>query len=312
MCVDEARDSSEQLSLYIKDIQKSKHYRGSLNFGKGISCIKRGRFFSLFKSMYAALFCGWIDEDTRRESWKKYLDLRSKEVIPELDESSSITLYSCVLGGYDDLKPPLRVAGSNNVRSVLFTDDLSVDVPGWEVKTIPAECAELGPRLANRYVKLHPHEFFDTDFSLYVDGSIWLTENPRAFCASASSSKAGFAAFAHGLRDNIEDESKVCFLLGKGDRDGIKRQVDHANQLGLMEMPALFEAGILATDLSNPIAADLYQQWWNELVEYGSQRDQLCLPCALKQCGLWVDDIGILGSDMSSDARVVKREHLLL
>ena len=303
----------QEFGSHMRELRDSEACRQKVVLRKLLMLLREGRMSELARKVHNRLFAGWTNLDTRRAEWVNYLSERALSEPESIEDGFSITVYECICGGYDRVIPAPAFALDQNVSYVLYTDrsDRASADSGWEVRLIPDSLRNLEGRAANRYLKMHPFEFFSSDFSLYLDGNLWLLEDPRKICAFAARSNAGLALFSHGLRDCVQEEARACIALGRGDRRGIEAQVDHARKLGLMEAPGLFEAGLLASDLRNANTRPLYEMWWEEFCEYGSQRDQLALPCALLQCGFTADDIGIVGTDLRGDPRVLLCEHVL-
>ena len=212
---------------------------------------------------------------------------------PDFLESPSV-LYSCITGGYDEPLTPV-LYGQYPVP-VLFTDR-ETDSTGWQVRSIDKDLQEYSNPQINRYIKFHPFEFFtDYEFSVYTDGNIKTYGDIRPLLSIARTAKSGMALHLHSDRDCLYDEAAVCILYGKGDKDGISRQVNRYRQEHFPAHYGLLEANVIITDLRNPFAKEILENWWKEYLESESGRDQLALPYTLWKMGLKTDDIGILGT----------------
>lgn len=301
-----------ELGGYARGLVGSKDYRFGHAFVSATQMIKEGKSRQLFAKVRNKLLHGWTNDDLRSPEWRSYVEgrLSNNSNRAPLDPEATITVYTCVTGGYDSIPPAFPcVLEGERVRFVAFVDDLSVELIGWERASIPDYLRKLSPQGQNRYIKLHPDEFCSSDFSVYVDGNLWLLDDPRWMCEIARDSNIGFAIFAHALRDTIAKEYQACLVLGKGSPEGLKRQYDRACDLGIENAQGLYEAPVLVSDLKNEKQMELYKYWWDEFSQNGFQRDQLALPCALKVCAFSCDDVGLLGSDVRVDPRILRREH---
>ena len=65
----------------------------------------------------------------------------------------------------------------------------------------------------------------------------------------------------------------------------------------------LCEASIIVVDLDNPNSKKLMNDWWNELLNSGSGRDQIALPYVIWKNGMRMDDIGWLGDDLFANPK---------
>ena len=299
------------LGNYARMLGESRAYRLGNSLVSATDLIRAGKLNQLLRKTRQRLFHGWTNNDLRSPEWKSYVADRvaENELQQSSDSRSTITVYTCITGGYDSLMPPFPSDNDQQINYVAFVDDSIDQVNGWQRAPIPDSLRGLSPQETNRYIKLHPQEFCSTDYSIYIDGNLWLLENPRWMCDVARRSRVGFAIFAHGLRDTVAKEYEACLVLGKGVPEGLKKQYDRACALGIEQAIGLYEAPILVSDLKNSEQAHLYDRWWREFSANGFQRDQLALPCALSVCGFTADDIGILGTNVRTDARILRREH---
>ena len=84
-------------------------------------------------------------------------------------------IYTCITGGYDHVEEPLFK--SELITYVLFTDDPNLEAKGWEKRLINKSQFETADfTMINRYIKLHPQEFFLNEYryAIYIDGTLEL------------------------------------------------------------------------------------------------------------------------------------------
>ena len=227
-------------------------------------------------------------------------------------QNRKIVVYTCIIGKYDQLKEPLMAF--DNVTYICFTDDqANIDVgenTKWEICRVPEHIlTTYEGTLANRYVKMHPHELFpDADYSVYVDGNVKIVSFPGAYL-SGTKGKAGIAIFAHGQRNCAYDEAQMCIIRKKGKKEFIERQMQRYHEEGFPINYGLYECTIIATDLSNEDSRQILEAWWQEFMESKSFRDQLSLPYVMWKKGFQYTDIGLLGANIFDDCKITVYSH---
>lgn len=247
--------------------------------------------------------------DMRREEWLRHIDrcLSMSTNRRDTIQNATATVYCCITGGYD--KPPLPPVHSQHTRYKLFTDCIEGEIDGWEIVPIPKKIAGYDARTINRYIKMHPHEIVEDDFSIYVDGNLWLLTDVWEMCSTAQNSRAGVAMFAHGLRDCVYDEAAICKAYKRGNSLGIDRQIKSCMNAGVPKHGGLLEACLIVTDLHSTVSKDLFEKWWSEFISNGGERDQIALPAAVYSAGLTMKDFGILGRNVRADPRIHSITH---
>ncbi|MDN0063294.1 glycosyltransferase domain-containing protein [Collinsella ihumii] len=293
-----------QLSKRCVEIESSRCYKVCNTLKKAAKTLYNHNLNIILNKIYVKLFHPWLNTDVRSKSWKEYVntEIAKQHELQKTTHNEKITVYTCITGNYDTTIPiPFQAP---NTEYVLFTDNIELKCLGWNTVPIPKRLSSMNARDINRYIKMHPHEFFRTPFSVYIDGNVWLLCDPMEFCISAKYSNSHIAMFAHGLRDCVYDEGKACRQLNRGDADGIRQQLSVCNSLQIQPHSGLLEACIIASDISHPDILTFYNIWWNQYIENGSERDQLALPAAIILSGLDVQDFGILGDNARNDPRL--------
>ena len=213
---------------------------------------------------------------------------------------ASVTVYSCVTNGYDLPRAPLYAPAG--LESVLFADGetsrLVQSEDGFAIRRIEDEASLAFSCNPNRYCKMHPAEFFDSDFAIYTDGNIQVICDLSEWCAIARASKTGVAMHAHSLRDCAFDEARVCITSRRGDPVAISKQMKRYEAEGFPRHFGMREATVIVSDLRNPLASGLLEAWWKEYLASGSGRDQLALPYVLWKMGLTINSVACLGPDV--------------
>lgn len=210
----------------------------------------------------------------------------------QIKDDLKVIVYSCVTGKYDQVEDPYYVG--NNTEYYLFTDQQeNIDV--WITKEVNKYHND--NILTNRYYKMHPFDVLtQCDYSIYIDGRVQTVSDVRPLCAIASESPVGIAMHTHSTRDCIYQEAESCLILNKGNKDKIIKQVERYRKEKFPEHFGLYEATIIVVDHHNKTAKRILDEWWNEFIVSGSNRDQIALPYCIWKKGYDFSDIGCLGN----------------
>jgi hypothetical protein len=186
-----------------------------------------------------------------------------------------LVVYTAIFGDIpDQLKPPAKFKPDAGVAFVCFSDRkyLAENAAPWQVR--PPLWSDPDPRRTARYHKILSHlAFADANYTLWLDGNIQLTTNPRDLVGRYLTDGVDVAAFKHRHRSCVYEELEACVRL---DKDGVavmRRQIEGYRKQGYPEQNGLAETGVLLRRHS-PRVKEFNQAWWNE-IEAGSVRDQL-------------------------------------
>lgn len=220
-----------------------------------------------------------------------------------------VAVYSCITGGYDKIKNPILVDDELDYFCVSDLPESADSV--WKFIEIPDKAKTYKGGMVNRFCKLNPWQIFNNyDFSIYIDGNIEIVSDVRNLCAVARDSKIGIAMHLHDDRDCVYDESSICKLYKRGNIDSIEKQMAKYRQEGFPEHYGMVEATIIIVDLKNEIAKKIMSDWWYELLQSGSGRDQLSFPYVLWKNGFQISDVGCLGNNRRKNPKFRTRLHL--
>lgn len=220
-----------------------------------------------------------------------------------------VVLYSCITGKYDVIYSPLL--NLPNIDYILYTDSvLPSKNSKWKTREIPKFLQHFSPNDQNRYIKMHPHEFFsgDYDYSIYIDGKIHLLGDVFPLTNSINK-KTGLALFQHGTRENVYSEAEVLIKLQKGNVKKIREQMERYKNVGFPEDSGLFEMAVIASDLSNSVSEKLLDSWWKEYIVTESLRDQISWPYILWRNNFSKEDIGYLGVNYEDKQKWIMKGH---
>lgn len=203
-------------------------------------------------------------------------------------------IYTCITEGYDDLLEPTC---ADPDIAYYCVSDRPVS-PGSIWRHIPIKRRFSNPAAANRYVKMHPHEYFpDADVSIYVDGNIRIVASPAALAQDAMD-HASIALYRHFSRNCIFDEAAECTAVGHDWLWRITAQMKRYRQDGYPAGKGLFEGNVIIRRHNQPDIIRLMNLWWGEYLG-GVKRDQLSLPYLLWKTATPVCNLGV--SDHRND-----------
>ena len=217
-------------------------------------------------------------------------------------KNKKIVIYTCVTGNYDSISSPLFF--SENIDYILFSDS-EKNFLGWKRKSIPKNLNAFSNAQINRYIKMHPYEFFanDYDYSIYIDGNVQVISDLTFFCNSIKSN-IGLQFHKHSLRNDVLDEAKVCIKFKKGNQSYIKDYVTFLKKEKFPKNYGLFECNVILSDLKNPISKKILDQWWDDFLKSKTGRDQLVLPYIFWKNHLNPEDAYGLGRNVFTDSKI--------
>ena len=140
------------------------------------------------------------------------------------------------------------------------------------------------PVYNSKIYKLLPHKFMDCDISIWVDGNIFLLQEPE-FYVKRWLRDADMAIFMHNHAFTIYKEERYLESMFKNRTpwviDEVKEQLKHYRKIGIPEDTKMYMGGFIIRR-HTPLVERFNEAWWAEICRW-SQRDQLSLPVILKQ-----------------------------
>ena len=206
----------------------------------------------------------------------------------------SIIVYTCILGGFDNLRPPL-VPPEPGVRWICFTDvPVLPDVPPWEFRPVHrVYSADFSGRAdlsrTSRLPKILPHLVLpaDCDYSIWVDGNFQLMK-PASEIVNSELRFDDWAVHRHPARGCMYEEADLLTKL-KAERPDewpnmdareLEAEIAYYRSIGFPEKLTTMTAnGIIIRRHTARVGA-LNERWW-KLFSMGCGRDQLSFPVAL-------------------------------
>lgn len=243
---------------------------------------------------------------------KKYTDVNPKSLCKciqyKVKENAKVAIYFCITGGYDDVQIP-EIKKIEGVDYFLIVDE-ATRYQKYEnvfhIIEISKDVIQKGNIIANRYVKMHPHNYFSNyDYSIYLDGTIRVVSDIKPFITYCNP-KTGIAMHAHNERYCVYKEAEACKILKKGNAQKIDQQMKKYKKEGFPTNYGMNEAAIIVTDLNNSNSKSILCAWYNEFINSGSMRDQLAWPYILWKKGYSIDDVGCLGNNIFENNKIEK------
>ena len=186
-------------------------------------------------------------------------------------------IYTAITAGKDDLKPR-----RHDTRYVAFLDEMvNTD---WDV--LPAYDRFCDPVRNAKIHKVLPHRFFDTDVSLWIDGTFEVLvdfEEIRDYLKGND-----IVVFKHDIRNCAYDEATTCINYGLDRRAVIQAQTARYKSEGYPEKNGLHECNVILRRHNKRVEA-FNELWWRE-IEMGSRRDQISFDYCVWRTGVKVGE----------------------
>jgi len=179
-------------------------------------------------------------------------------------------IYTAITNGYDSLKTP-KV--NQSLPMVCFQNSTDGQLNNWRTQNI--ELFNDDPIRTARLYKLHPHLLFpDYDWSIWVDGSLLITDDLIKLINETIQNKAVFGIYKHAKRNCLYQAAQNCIDKDKDSRIIIEKQIDTYKSYGYPQNNGLVASGVMVRKHNDPQIINLMNNWWNEINNH-SRRDQI-------------------------------------
>lgn len=189
-------------------------------------------------------------------------------------------IYTCITGGKDELNENINSQGA---KLICFTDD-DIKSDKWEIRKIPKLFTD--PRRNSRLVKMCPHLFLDTEYSLYLDANI-ISKVPLKKIIKEWLEDTDIALFSHSTRDCLFDEAKECIRLELDDKEVIEKHIERYKDFP--KHKGLYQGGVILRK-HTPKINRFNEMWWAEYCA-GCKRDQVSMPYCIEKSGISINAI---------------------
>lgn len=189
-----------------------------------------------------------------------------------MSDLPNITVYTAIFGDIsDNLFTPIYLGPG--VDYIAFVDTVEPFVKNrWQC--VPAVFADANPRRRARHHKTLSHVCFpDAQYTLWVDGSLTPTFDPRKLITSYLTVGTYMSTFKHPERQCVYQEVEACVRLAKDDVSTMREQINRYRQEGYPYRAGLAETTALLRQHNAEVKA-FNEMWWAEIAA-GSCRDQL-------------------------------------
>ncbi len=231
----------------------------------------------------------------------------------EVPAGERIAVYTCIVGGYDELRQPRIVDRQCDYFCLSMDKPKEPGVYQWIdiSEYIEADIANDNTRI-NRYFKLHPHLFFkDYKYSIYYDGSFEIIKSIAGLVRKIGN--CGIALYGEGGFGDLDIYGEAALLVASGrtsgdDKKTIIKQIEKYAQMNFPRNFGSAANGALVREHGNSDCIKIMETWWNE-VRTESRRDQLSLWYSIWKNGYSPRDVGKLGASLRMGAEYILHDH---
>lgn len=144
------------------------------------------------------------------------------------------------------------------------------------------------PRRNSRIQKILSHKYFDSEYTIYMDGNMRLLISPEEVVKRYMNGY-DMALFTHGARDCIYDEAVAVAKLGLDEVETIIEQAKYYEDTGYPKHRGLLQGGFIVRR-NNEKVERFNEAWWADFCRF-ARRDQLSLMPAIETAGVVVNRI---------------------
>jgi hypothetical protein len=156
---------------------------------------------------------------------------------------------------------------------ICFTDNPAISSKDWSV--VPLRNPIFDFARESRRPKLLAHKYLaEFDWSLYVDCTVRLKQNPLAILRQYGSQSAPFVCFRHPWRDCVYDEGEETIRLGLDTEARVREQLDSYATRGFPRHAGLIAGTMLLRRHGDERLIEVSENWFEHVLRF-SRRDQL-------------------------------------
>lgn len=194
-----------------------------------------------------------------------------------------LVVYTVLTGSESKLRDPFVNSWSGFDR-ICITDDPQLRHESWEIR--PVRDLGIDAHRLSRHPKILAHEYFpDYEWSLYLDNTVSLKQNPLDILAVYEQQGCSFWSFKHPLRDCIYDEAEEVIRLDLDNEAVVRSQMDFYSQRGYPKHYGLNTNPFMLRKHNDQAVVDFSKIWFSHILRY-SRRDQLSFNFVAALCGL--------------------------
>lgn len=200
--------------------------------------------------------------------------------------SDRIVIYTCIVGGYDELQQPrVLEEGFDFICYVGKGEKTQARDGVWEIRELTETTGD--PALDSRWAKMHPHVLLpDYECSVWVDGNVALLDG-TLYRAARTKRTAGvpYSGVTHPARDCSYAEARKCRDMKYLSWWGLLRVWAFLGLHGLPRHAGLMENNLIFRRHNDPRIVSLDELWWDKVLHL-CRRDQLSLMWCLRHQGI--------------------------
>lgn len=204
-------------------------------------------------------------------------------------EKSSICVYTCITGNYDNLKEIPNI--EEGIDYYCFTNNQNIKSSTWKVIYIYDE--NLSNVQLARKIKILGNDIVNNyDIALWMDGAVIFNKSIKKFINHYLGKGDNFVAFAHGERNNIKDEAYACYRFFKETKENIDKVLDFYDQENYKYDNGLIESTVYIKRPQNELVKKTMEMWFDMILKF-TKRDQLSFNYCIYKTGLkvkWINE----------------------
>lgn len=204
--------------------------------------------------------------------------------------TEKIAIYTCIIGGYDELQQPVVTAeGFDFICFVGPGEKTAGRIGVWEIREFDVH-GITDAQLQSRYPKMHPHELLpEYEASVWIDGNIRIADGTIYKAARIKfASGVRYSGVGHPSRDCTYGEARKCRDMKYISNLDLLRIWIVLFVKGLPRHAGLMENNLIFRRHNDPDIIAMDGFWWGRVLHF-CRRDQLSLMLSLRRFGIRVD-----------------------
>jgi len=200
---------------------------------------------------------------------------------------TDVVIYTCVTGGFDEVE---AVPEDFPFRCILFTDNKSINVNGWEICLIDDK--KKSPIHINRNLKIRMHPMIkEYKKSIYIDGNVIIKEESVELIDKLLKLDNEIGLNLHPRFNSVYEDLFEIFRVGIVKGYMMISVLRNCIDLGIKLSDPFYECNIIYRRHTEKI--DLLMNDWWDFYSKGTGRDQAAFVMAVKKNNMKVLNIDL-------------------
>ena len=187
-----------------------------------------------------------------------------------------VTIYTCIIDGYDTLQQPYLPADGFEFICFVRKGSMKLErVGAWKIVELPYDWDDRV--LLSRSPKMNPHSLLpeDSEWSLWIDGNVRIKDDSLyRICRDLVSRDVKYAGIRHPFTDCPYEEAEKCLKDRREKFFSLLRLVRVLRKNGVPEHSGLTENNIIFRKHNDEAVVNFDRWWWECFIRY-TRRDQL-------------------------------------